>query len=125
MTDPKQQLLDQIKTLKDEYEAILPERLDELNSAFDDIPEDIRAAAARPALETLYGLAHKLTGSAGTFGFMAIGEAAERLEAHCQSLLEDAPDAADDAADSTVARGHETIAGLVASVRAAAGQDPD
>ncbi len=119
MTDPNQQLQDQIKALRDEYESLLPERLDELDSAFADIPDDIRDAAARQALETLYALAHKLTGSAGTFGFMTISQAAERLEAHCQSLLEDAPDAADDAA----AGGRETIAGLVAAVREAAGQD--
>ncbi|HJO75366.1 MAG TPA: Hpt domain-containing protein [Rhodospirillales bacterium] len=116
MTDPNQQLQDQIKALRDEYESLLPERLDELDSAFADIPDDIRDAAARQALETLYALAHKLTGSAGTFGFMTISQAAERLEAHCQSLLENA-------ADGTAAGGRETIAGLVAAVRDAAGQD--
>ena len=46
MTDPKQQLQDQIKALKDEYGALLPERLNELDSAFADLPDDIRATAA-------------------------------------------------------------------------------
>ena len=78
MTDPKQQLQDQIKALKDEYGALLPERLNELDSAFADLPDDIRATAARQALETLCALAHKFTGSAGTFGFMAISEAAAK-----------------------------------------------
>jgi HPt (histidine-containing phosphotransfer) domain-containing protein len=117
MTDPKQQLQDQIKALKDEYGALLPERLNELDSAFADLPDDIRATAARQALETLCALAHKFTGSAGTFGFMAISEAAARLEALCQSLLEGADDAA--------AGGRETMASLVATVREAAAQDTD
>ena len=117
MTDPKQQLQDQIKALKDEYGALLPERLNELDSAFADLPDDIRATAARQALETLCALAHKFTGSAGTFGFMAISEAAARLEALCQSLLEGADDA--------VAGGRETMASLVAAVREAAAQDTD
>ena len=117
MTDPKQQLQDQIKALKDEYGALLPERLNELDSAFADLPDDIRATAARQALETLCALAHKFTGSAGTFGFMAISEAAARLEALCQFLLEGADDAA--------AGGRETMASLVAAVREAAAQDTD
>ena len=48
---------------------------------------------------------------------MAISEAAARLEALCQSLLEGADDAA--------AGGRETMASLVAAVREAAAQDTD
>ncbi len=115
MTDPKQQLQDQLKALGAEYEAQLPGRLDELDAAFAGLPGDGRAEATRQALETLYALSHKLTGSAGTFGFMAVSEATERLENLCQSLLEDA--------DGVAADGREKIAGLLVAVRNAAGKD--
>ncbi len=120
MTGPEQQLQDQLKALRAEYEAQLPGRLDELDAAFSGMPTDARAEDSRQALETLYALSHKLTGSAGTFGFMAIGEAAKRLEALCQSLLED-PDGA--TADGMGADGREKIAGLLSAVRDAAGKD--
>jgi len=115
MTDLKQPLQDQIKTLKDEYGAKLPERLDELDAAFADLPDDIRAVGAHQALETLYALSHKLNGSAGTFGFKAISDTAERLEARCRTLLDDA--------DSAPADGRADIADLVAAVRDAARPD--
>lgn len=118
MTDPKQQLQDQIKALGAEYEAQLPGRLDELDAAFAGLPGDGRTGDSRQALETLYALSHKLTGSAGTFGFMAVSDAAERLEALCQSLLEGPAGAA----DKMAAEGREKIAGLVAAVRDAAGK---
>ncbi len=113
MTDPDQQLQDQVKALKDEYEAKLPERLDELDAAFAAMPGDDQA------LETLYALAHKLNGSAGTFGFTALSEAAERLEAICQSLLEVRDGVA---GDRMAEDGREKIAGLVVAVRDAAGK---
>jgi len=107
MTDPKQQLQEQIKALSAEYLGQLPERLNALDVAFAAIPNEIQGEDARPALEDLHALAHKLNGSAGTFGFMDISDAAERLEDHCQALLDGA--AAKD--------GREALTALAVAVR--------
>jgi len=115
MTGPNPELQNQIKALRDEYEAKLPGRLDELDAAFKDLPPDTPPGDSRQALETLMGLAHKLAGSAGTFGFMAVGDAAEQLENACQSHLEES--------EGLPPGEHGTIAGLVAAVRGAAEKD--
>ncbi len=60
-------------------------------------------------------LAHKLSGSAGTFGFMALGVAAEKLENACQAYL--------DQSGRLAAGGHGELAGLLAAVRDAAEKD--
>ena len=62
-------------------------------------------------------LAHKLSGSAGTFGFMALGVAAEKLENACQAYL-DQPGL--DQPGGLGAAGHGELAGLLAAVLGAA-----
>ncbi len=88
MTGPNPELQQQIKALRDEYEAKLPGRLRELDAAFKRLPPDGDAGDSRPELQNLMALAHKLSGSAGTFGFMALGDAAEKLENACQAHLD-------------------------------------
>lgn len=108
MTAPNEEFQDQLKALQDEFKAQLAGRLEELDAAFAELRDSSGATEIRSAMETLNALSHKLTGSAGTFGFMAVSEAAQRLETHCQSLLDD---------DNAVETGTEKIAGLVAEVR--------
>ena len=88
MTGPKSEFQKRVKALRDEYEAKLPGRLQELDACFKQLPPDGGAGESRQELENLMALAHKLSGSAGTFGFMALGVAAEKLENACQAYLD-------------------------------------
>ena len=112
MTSPNPELQDKIKALGAEYEAKLPGRLEELNDAFGHLPPDGGGGESRQELENLMALAHKLSGSAGTFGFMALGVAAEKLENACQAYL--------DQTGGLGAGGHGELAGLLAAVLGAA-----
>lgn len=112
MTDANQEFQDKIKALGDEYEARLPARLRELEACFKQLPTDGGAGESRRELETLMALAHKLSGSAGTFGFMALGIAAEKLENACQASL--------DQPGLDQPGGHGELAGLMAAVLDAA-----
>ncbi len=107
MTDENQEFQQQIQALRDEYEAKLPARLRELDACFRLLPPEDGAGESRQELENLMALAHKLSGSAGTFGFMALGIAAEKLENACQASLNQSG-------------GHGELAGLLAAVLSAA-----
>ena len=115
MTDANQEFQDKIKALRDEYEAKLPDRLRELDAVFNQLPPEDGAGESRPALENLMALAHKLSGSAGTFGFMALGVAAEKLENACQAYL--------DQPGLDQSGGHGELAGLLAAVLSATEKD--
>ncbi len=120
MTGPNPKLQQQIKALTDEYEAKLPGRLQELDAAFKQLPPDGGAGDSRPELENLVALAHKLSGSAGTFGFMALGVAAEKLENACQAHLDQS---SLDQSGGLGAAAHGELAALMAAVLAAAEKD--
>ena len=107
MTGPNPEFQQQLKALRDEYEAKLPARLRELDACFKRLPTDGGAGESRQGLEKLMALAHKLSGSAGTFGFMALGEATEKLENACQACLDQSG-------------GHGEFAQLLAAVLGAA-----
>ena len=115
MTGPNLEFQQQVKALRDEYEAKLPERLQELDAGFKQLPPDGGAGESRQELENLMVLAHKLSGSAGTFGFMALGVAAEKLENACQAYL--------DQSGGLAAGGHGELAGLLAAVLDVAEKD--
>ncbi len=108
MADANQEFQDKIKALRDEYEAKLPGRLRELDACFKQLPPDDGAGESRQELENLMVLAHKLSGSAGTFGFTALGVAAEKLENACQAYL--------DESGGLPSGGHGELAGLLAAV---------
>jgi HPt (histidine-containing phosphotransfer) domain-containing protein len=66
------------------YLHTLPARLLQL----DGLARQLADAAQRPgALPALERCAHSLAGSAGTFGFAAVGEAARRLELLAEEAL--------------------------------------
>lgn len=59
------------------YVQTLPGRLAQLTSLASQLEDPAQAAAALPALERC---AHSLAGTAGTFGFAAMGRTARELE---------------------------------------------
>ena len=87
MTGADEELQAKLKVLQEKYKADLKDRLIEIDADLD----SLRAAGGSNAgdLDALLALAHKLTGSAGTFGLSAVSNAAEKLEALCASLVEE------------------------------------
>ena len=65
-----------LAALEATFAAKLPDKIREIEDAVGD------------SLEAVRGLAHKLVGSAGTFGFSNLGYTAQKLELFCQSLTE-------------------------------------
>ena len=64
----------ELRALRSEYAARLPEKLVLLATA-------VRAAVSDPAyIPYAVSLAHRLAGTAGSYGFAAVGSAAGRLE---------------------------------------------
>lgn len=86
MDEPPNVLNDQLKALYEAYAAHLPDKLGQIEAAWQALQHN---ADASDPLNTLYFLVHKLAGSGATFGFATVSEAASRLEQYLQTLIED------------------------------------
>ncbi len=80
--DPAIQLL--LDEMKKEYAAELPVRVDTLRKAWQELLEQ----PSKSAQQAYHRLIHDLHGSAGTFGFEEISEAAAACETEFLALLE-------------------------------------
>lgn len=89
MADAAPDVAAQLAVLRDAYAATLPGKIEELVSAAEPLSADVPADGARRALESVCALSHKLAGSAGTFGFGALGEAARAIEKRCNTAMRD------------------------------------
>ena len=101
--------------LQAEFAEKLPARMAEIASAHKAFAES-QAEARLAALKELVGMAHKLAGSAGTYGYSDLGVAARALNDEGRAILNDhAP---------LDARAADRIAGLVDRMMALAGNTP-
>ena len=66
--------------IRKRYVDSLPERLEELESAFNTADASAETSQANGGLRELVQLSHKLAGSGASFGFPLISEAARDLE---------------------------------------------
>ena len=78
----------QLDDLRRAFAAKLGSQIEELTAAARPLDEEAAPEGVRGALESLHGLAHKLAGSAGTFGYSQLSDAAKRLEVLCLSILD-------------------------------------
>lgn len=76
MADPKQ-LQAQLKILSDAYAAQLPEKLRQIEQAWQQLPQTEWNEAG---FESLHRMVHSLTGSGKTFGFSPLSDVARNLE---------------------------------------------
>lgn len=75
-----------------DYGRALPARIAEIESRWHDVAG---GRASRDDLQELLRAAHSLAGSAGTFGYVAVGRGARQLEERLRALLASpAPDEA-------------------------------
>ncbi|MBT6095886.1 MAG: Hpt domain-containing protein, partial [Rhodospirillaceae bacterium] len=79
---------DKIEALRQVFAGQIDDRLSELESHQSAIRVDAPTPLFRDAIEASCELAHKLIGTAGTFGFAELSERARRLEHLCLTALE-------------------------------------
>ncbi len=91
--------LDSTSSLYDYFASRLPERLREIDVAW----ESARGAGWDAATSrNLHRLAHSLAGAGATFGFPEVSEAARVLEAHLKPWVQGTAPAPEDAAVATL-----------------------
>lgn len=87
--DKNAEVAAKLQALRQSYADRLPEELESLNS----LAQALLSNEDRPqALSELKARLHKLAGSAGSFGYAALGQEARRLELALQGLSDQAPD---------------------------------
>jgi HPt (histidine-containing phosphotransfer) domain-containing protein len=89
MVTDKEAFADKLKALKDSYDAQLGGRVDARENAFSAIGATGDAAEKIAAAGQLLELAHKIAGSAGTFGHQKLSAAASDLEILCGRVIKD------------------------------------
>jgi HPt (histidine-containing phosphotransfer) domain-containing protein len=87
MTDKAAELEKKLAALKQTYIAQLDERIEALETALQDILAGSDFASAKEGLEQLAFHAHKLSGTAGTFGFNALGQNGATIEIMCDEFV--------------------------------------
>jgi len=77
---------DQLASLKRAFVDGLPARIEAIDAAANGIGKDV-AAASLEDIAALRALLHKLAGAGGTFGHLAVGDAAAWAERGCDDVL--------------------------------------
>jgi len=86
MPDPDDALERALRALREEYLAAAPGRVAELWAAL------ARVQNGEPAaISALGALAHRLAGSAGSYGFQAVSQAARELDQRCRTAVATEP----------------------------------
>ena len=95
MADDEPTFAEKLSALKRAYDEQLGGRIEALENAHQEIGGSGSNNNGEPALKVLLDLAHKLAGSADTFGYKDLSTSALNLENRCQQLINDghAPDA--------------------------------
>ncbi len=88
MADPDETLQRRLAELRDRFIAGFAERVSIMHGAADQLAGAVSADEALAALKIIRAEAHKLVGTAATFGFAPAGDAAGVLEASCDALTE-------------------------------------
>jgi len=76
----------ELERLREQYRAKFARELESLAAL---LGEAERAGHARDQLESVHGLAHRLTGTSGSYGLAASSAALGRIEARLERLLAD------------------------------------
>ncbi len=89
MANDPTQLQNKLAALRASYGAKLSGYLDELEAVAAPVIGGGAPNQVRQALDGVHARAHKLAGSAETFGFAAVSEMARQLEAFSGTILEE------------------------------------
>ena len=77
MSSPERAIEERLRTLREDYQAQLPERIARIDAA---VQAWLRNLSDPHVLDTLHRMVHSLVGSSGTYGFHALSQAARTLE---------------------------------------------
>lgn len=83
--DKKAAKLAKLQKLLDLFRLQLPQRLDEIDNAWQQVKQQAEPDSDSEVVTVLIRLIHSLAGSAGTFGYAELGKLARRLELRLQS----------------------------------------
>jgi len=88
MTDKTGVFLRRMAAMREDFKRNLHERLDAMQAASDQLMlETLDPLTNQQALQTLYGLSHKLKGAAATFGFTQLADQADTAENLAENWL--------------------------------------
>lgn len=79
---------ERLAALRASYGQKLPEQLREFEALADALIKGGTSQQINRAVADIHAMAHRLSGSSGTFGFVLLSEAAHQLEIFSGSLLE-------------------------------------
>lgn len=82
MVDPEG-LQEKLKVLSEAYTAQLPEKLGQVEQAWESLPRDVWD---EEGFKTLHRMVHSLTGSGKTFGYAPLSEVARKLEKYLAQM---------------------------------------
>jgi HPt (histidine-containing phosphotransfer) domain-containing protein len=88
MADPDETLQRRLAELRDRFVAGFAERMSTMQGGAEQLEGASSLDEALAALKVIRAEAHKLVGTAATFGFALAGDAAGVLEASCDALIE-------------------------------------
>ncbi len=86
MSDSKKNIIEQLNAQRSAFAGTLNSRLHEMEDSFSGIVSGKKWSQIVESVESLRAQAHKLTGSAGTFGMSDISDAARQVEDACDAL---------------------------------------
>ncbi|TVT70314.1 MAG: diguanylate cyclase [Denitromonas halophila] len=116
-TPPNKELSDELARIRDQFVASLPGQIDHLRTALADLAGTL-GHARDDALRQAHVTAHSLAGTAGTFGFPALGSAARILEYSLRDAL------AGDEGDQSERRYQSLLDSLIYQANAATDDTP-
>jgi HPt (histidine-containing phosphotransfer) domain-containing protein len=90
VADYPPELKRKLEALRASFASNLAGAMRELESAAQDLGDGAPDEDVHGALQAIHARAHKLAGSAATFGFPRVGEIAQDLEEHCFAMLMEA-----------------------------------
>ncbi len=88
MVEVPDEIRARFEELQADYLATLGVKLAELETAAQSLTPQAAEGETRTALDSVIRLSHKLSGSAGTFGFPSLSRAADNLEQQCRELVQ-------------------------------------
>ena len=88
LSSPHAELEKKIASLRASFVERLVGTTEEVNDVLNTIMAATNDGDRQVALQSLNLTAHKLAGTAGTFGFSELGVAARRIEANCTSIID-------------------------------------
>jgi HPt (histidine-containing phosphotransfer) domain-containing protein len=87
MDTPNEELKRKIETLKRTFTGTLNTRLGEIEASLARLRSDAPLAEQRDTIKALLEQAHKIAGSAGTFGYGQVSVIASETELLCESII--------------------------------------